>query len=52
MGLVVAWLDGNLFSFNATAVDMSINSFVYTYGNNVYANNSSDGSALPPQSPK
>ena len=52
MGLVYALLDGNLLSYNSNAVSIGSNSIGYTWGNNVYANNISDGSPLTSQSPK
>jgi hypothetical protein len=53
MGLVYALLDGNLLSANTTAVSINPGTTVgLTYGNNVYANNSSDGSTLLSQTPK
>lgn len=52
MGLVYVLLDGNIFSRNSTAVSIGSGSIGITYGNNIYANNSSDGSTLGLQLPK
>jgi hypothetical protein len=52
LGLVYAMLDGNLLSRNSTAVSIGGGSLGYTSGNNVYTNNSSDGSVLLSNSPK
>jgi hypothetical protein len=52
MGLVYALLDNNLLTLNSTAVSMSFNTTGITFGSNVYANNSADGSTLFVQAPK